>query len=110
MLVSPVVPTDRRAVTARRAQAQAPAPEVTRLRRRFERERQARLDAEAIAEKGLRELYERQQQLEVLEKIATAANETTSIGDALQFAISTVCHYTDGSWGTPTSASGLGPH
>src|SRR5437016_9801251 len=68
--------------------------EVAKLSRRLERERKSRLDAEAIAEKGLRELYEKQQQLQVLEQIAVAANQTASVRDSLQFAINTVCQFT----------------
>src|ERR1700730_7868895 len=70
------------------------ASELAKLSRRLERERKSRLDAEAIAEKGLRELYEKQQQLQMLEKIAVAANQIASIRDALQFAIATVCQFT----------------
>src|SRR5438876_11944875 len=70
------------------------AGEIAKLNRRLERERKTRLAAEEIAEKGLRELYEKQQQLQVLEKIAVTANQTASVRDALQFAITTVCQYT----------------
>jgi signal transduction histidine kinase/CheY-like chemotaxis protein/HPt (histidine-containing phosphotransfer) domain-containing protein len=70
------------------------ADEVAKLSRRLQRERETRLAAEQIAETGLRELYEKQQQLEVLEKIAAAANQTASVVDALQFAIATICQYT----------------
>lgn len=68
--------------------------EAVRLRRRLERERQSRLEAEAVAEKGLRELYDKQQQLQLLEAIAVAANETTSVETALQFAVEQVCRFT----------------
>src|ERR1700738_4042160 len=70
------------------------AGELAKLRRRLERERRSRLEAEAIAEKGLRDLYERQQQLQLLEKIAEAANPSTSLQDALHLAIKTVCEFT----------------
>lgn len=70
------------------------AGELAKLRQRLERERRSRLEAEAIAEKGLRELYERQQQLQLLEKIADAANQSTSLHDALHLAIKTVCEFT----------------
>jgi signal transduction histidine kinase/DNA-binding response OmpR family regulator len=70
------------------------ADEIAKLSRRLQRERKTRLTAEQIAETGLRELYEKQQQLQVLEEIATAANQTASVADALQFAITTVCQYT----------------
>src|SRR5213596_371827 len=77
-----------------RAATQDLAGEVAKLGRRLERERKSRLDAEAIAEKGLRELYERQRQLQVLEKIAVAANQSASVRDTLQFAITTICQFT----------------
>jgi signal transduction histidine kinase/DNA-binding response OmpR family regulator len=70
------------------------ADEIAKLSRRLQRERKTRLAAEQIAETGLRELYEKQQQLQVLEKITAAANQTASVADALQFAIATVCQYT----------------
>jgi diguanylate cyclase (GGDEF)-like protein len=70
------------------------AQELNRLRRRLDRERKARLDAEAIAEKGLRELYDNQQQLRLLERIATAANQTVSLQDICQFALTQVCDFT----------------
>src|SRR6266849_2128531 len=70
------------------------AGKLAKLSRRLGRERKSRLDAEAIAEKGLRELYERQQQLQLLEQIADAANQSASLPDALHFAIKTVCEFT----------------
>src|SRR5213080_637564 len=70
------------------------ADEAAKLSRRLQRERKTRLAAEQIAETGLRELYEKQQQLQVLEKIAAAANQTASVEDALEFAIATICQYT----------------
>src|SRR5262249_30076308 len=70
------------------------ADEVAKLSRRLQRERKTRLTAEQIAENGLRELYEKQQQLQVLEKITAAANQTASVADAFQFAIAPICQYT----------------
>ena len=70
------------------------AAEVARLKRRLERERRSRLEAETIAERGLRELYEKQRQLQLLEAIAVAANESSSVRDALGFALAEVCRYT----------------
>ncbi|WGS03047.1 GGDEF domain-containing protein (plasmid) [Bradyrhizobium sp. ISRA443] len=66
-----------------------------RFERRLQRERAARLEAEAIAERGLRELYEKQRQLELLETIATASNLSTSIEDAFDLAIKEVCRFMD---------------
>ena len=68
--------------------------ETARLRKRCERERNARLAAESIAEEGLRNLYEKQQQLQLLEQIAVAANQSTSVEDALQFALTAICNST----------------
>ena len=64
---------------------------ILRLERRLEREKIARAEAEAIAERGLRELYDKQQHLALLEKIATAANTTSSIDDTLRFAVVEIC-------------------
>lgn len=74
---------------------EACAQELGRLRRRLDRERAARLEAEIIAEKGLRELYDNQQQLKLLERIATAANQALSLPAVLQFALTQVCEFTD---------------
>jgi predicted signal transduction protein with EAL and GGDEF domain len=70
------------------------AAEVARLKRRLERERLARVEAEQIAERGLRELYEKQRQIQLLESIATAANQGSSVRDVLQLAVTTVCQFT----------------
>ena len=67
----------------------------TRLERRLERERKARLAAEAIAEKGMRELYDRQREVLLLQTVTLAANEAASIEDALQVALDEVCAYTE---------------
>ena len=71
------------------------AAELAKLKQRLERERRARLQAEAIAEKGLRDLYEKQRQLELLEAVAVAANQASSIKDAFQFAVTRVCAFTE---------------
>jgi diguanylate cyclase (GGDEF)-like protein len=70
------------------------ADECAKLKRRLERERSSRLEAEAIAEKGLRELYEREQQLRLIARIATAANQSQSVRDVLQYALTQVCEFT----------------
>ncbi|MBV9734725.1 MAG: GGDEF domain-containing protein [Acidisphaera sp.] len=66
---------------------------LRRLERRLERERKARLEAEAIAEKGLRQLYVRQRQVDLVKTIATVANESRSVVDTLRFSIVQVCHF-----------------
>lgn len=60
--------------------------ELERLRRRLARERRARKEAERIAEVTTRALYERQQELLLLEAVATAANEARTLEDALDAA------------------------
>ncbi|MFL9913259.1 putative bifunctional diguanylate cyclase/phosphodiesterase [Paraburkholderia sp. RL17-337-BIB-A] len=70
------------------------AKQLARVQRRLDRERQARFEAEAIAERGLRELYERQQELQLLEAIAGAANQMNSVQEALQFAVTHICQFT----------------
>lgn len=69
------------------------------MNRRLERERATRLEAEAIAEKGLRDLYQRQRQLELLEHIAAAANQPGPVHTVLQFAIEQFCAFADWSLG-----------
>jgi diguanylate cyclase (GGDEF)-like protein len=70
---------------------------ILKLENRLQRERVARLKAEEIAEKGLRDLYERQQQLALLETIATAANQSGSIDDTMRFALGAISQHTG--WG-----------
>jgi PAS domain S-box-containing protein len=72
----------------------APADEVTRLQRRLDRERRARLEAEATAERGLRTLFERQRQLELTQAVATAANEAVGTDAALQITLQLLCEFT----------------
>jgi diguanylate cyclase (GGDEF)-like protein len=72
----------------------APDPEIARLQRRLRRETAAREEAEAIAERGLRDLFQRQQEIGLLESIAVAANEAASVEDAMRRALDAVCRYT----------------
>lgn len=67
---------------------------VAKLTRRLERERHTRLEAERIAEKGLRELYDKQLQLQLLEKVAAAANWSSSLPDTLELVLSLLCQFT----------------
>ena len=75
------------------------AEEVRKLKHRAERDRRARLAAEAIAERGLRELYEKKVQIELLGAIAVAANESTCVDDVLRFALAKICQTTGWSLG-----------
>ena len=65
-----------------------------RLQRRLDRERRARQESENIAERALSELYARQCEVELLERIAVAANEAGTIDKALQAALDLICRHT----------------
>src|SRR5262245_7776249 len=71
----------------------APSSELDTLRRRADRERAARLEAERIAEVGLRQLYEQRENLQLLEAIAVAANSTKSVAEVFEFAASEICRH-----------------
>ncbi|QNM83679.1 GAF domain-containing protein [Sphingomonas sabuli] len=62
-----------------------------RLERQLARERAARFEAEAIAEKGLRDLYESRQRLELLQRITEGANAVSRMRVALDFALGEIC-------------------
>jgi signal transduction histidine kinase len=65
--------------------------EAQKLREQLEAERAARREAERIAAENLRALYDRQDELELLEMVAAASNEATAIEPALGAAIVHVC-------------------
>jgi diguanylate cyclase (GGDEF)-like protein len=75
------------------AAAPSPDAEIARLERRLRREMAARQEAEAIAESGLRDLFQRQQEIKLLESIAVAANEAAGVNDAMHRALELVCRY-----------------
>ena len=70
-----------------------------RAQKRFERERAVRLEVEAIAERGLRDLHERERQQALLEAVARHANGTSSEEDALGFALAEVCGHAGWAFG-----------
>lgn len=72
---------------------------LARAERRVVRERAARLEAEAIAERGLRRLYESQQRLLLLQRITDGANRTTEIEAALRVAVTEICRDMDWAFG-----------
>jgi signal transduction histidine kinase/ActR/RegA family two-component response regulator len=76
-----------------------PANQIARLERRLQRERAARLAAEAIAEQGMRDLYHQQQRTALVETIATAANLSDSPDAAFRFALEAICEFTGWSVG-----------
>ncbi len=71
-----------------------PIVDVERLKKRLDRERKARAEAEHIAENGLRSLYAKQQEIELLQDISSASNEAKSLTEALSFAIERICRHT----------------
>jgi signal transduction histidine kinase len=68
--------------------------DVERLEQRLEREREARAQAERIAESATRVLYDRQRELELLQTVASAANSSETGDMALQAAVDSVCAHT----------------
>ena len=68
---------------------------VEGLERRLQAEREARLEAEQIAERATREGYQRERELAMLEIVASAANRASSVQDALQVALDSVCEHVD---------------
>jgi diguanylate cyclase (GGDEF)-like protein len=66
------------------------------LELRLRRERLARREVEEIAERATRALYDKQQELVLLEAVVSASNESSSEQDALQGAVDAVCAHT--SW------------
>ena len=83
--------------------------EVARLERRLKRETNARLQAESLAERGLRDLYQRQQQIGLLETIAVAANEAVQVDDAMRKALVAICRFTDWPVGHAWMVTGAEP-
>ena len=65
--------------------------EVAALREELEAERHARREAERIAEENARALYDRQDELELLEMVAEASNDASAIEPALGAAIVYIC-------------------
>jgi len=67
--------------------------ENTDLRRDIERERRIRHEAEAIAEQGLRELYNRQRELEFLSHVTSMANQAGSAREVLANALEYIARF-----------------
>jgi hypothetical protein len=66
---------------------------LERLNRRLERERRARRLAEAVAERGLRDLFVWQQEIQLLETIAQAANSAGSLAETMPQALQQICQF-----------------
>ena len=65
--------------------------QISRLNRRLERERTARMEAEAIAEVGLRNLFVAQSRVTLLNTVAIIANQMACPQEAFAAAIEAVC-------------------
>ena len=65
--------------------------DAARLLKRLDRERRARVEAEAISERVTLTLYRERTELELLQAITTSANQARNIQDALQTALDEVC-------------------
>ena len=68
--------------------------EIESLRKRLHRERMARAQSELIAEKSIRELYDRDRELDLLRAVAIASNQAIGYADALQTTLDQVCAHT----------------
>src|SRR5919198_746100 len=68
--------------------------ELARLKKRLDREQRARAESEAIAEKALSELYTKKKEIELLQAITVAANEASTVEDAMRIALDRVCAHT----------------
>jgi len=71
------------------------AENIARLKRQLERERQARLDAEAISERSLRELYKQKEEANLVARIASLANEGLEIESVFQHALDAICQHAE---------------
>ena len=80
------------------AGALPPSPEsrLEVIERRLRRERLARREVEEIAERTTRALYDKQQELILLEAVVSASNESSTLEDALRAAVDAVGAHT--SW------------
>ena len=64
------------------------------VEKRLQRERLARREVEEIAERATRALYDKQQELVLLEAVVLASNESATVEGALQGAVDAVCAHT----------------
>lgn len=69
--------------------------QLRRVERALRRERKARSEAEEIAERGLRDLYLSQQRIELLQRVATIANQAGSMREAFIATIQQLCEFTE---------------
>lgn len=82
---------------------------VLKLENRLQRERSARLQAEAVAEQHMRELYDKSRALQLLETIAAAANEKRAVEQTLRFTVEAVCRHAGWQFGNVFTLAPDGP-
>ena len=82
------------------------AATVERLERLVQREREGRLQAEAIAERGLRELYESQVRLALLQRITDCANRSNNFSEAIGEVLKEICEHMNWAFGTAYRVEG----
>ncbi|MFL5869196.1 MAG: putative bifunctional diguanylate cyclase/phosphodiesterase [Thermoleophilaceae bacterium] len=70
------------------------AERARQIERRLQRERLARHEAEQIAERTTRALYDRQRELRLLEAVVSVSNEGSSLDEVLQGVVDVVCDHT----------------
>ncbi|WP_076862232.1 response regulator [Bradyrhizobium mercantei] len=68
--------------------------QLARLKKWLDREQRARAESEAIAEKALSELYTKKKEIELLQLITVAANEASTVEQAMRTALDGVCAHT----------------
>jgi diguanylate cyclase (GGDEF)-like protein/PAS domain S-box-containing protein len=67
------------------------AEELAQLVKRLDRHRRARVATDAISEHATGELYDQQHHIRLLQAVAVAANESSSLDDALLSAVDQAC-------------------
>lgn len=67
---------------------------IQQLTLELEQERQARRDAEMTTERVVKEFLQKQRQIELLQRVTAAANESVSFQHALRSAVQYICNYT----------------
>src|SRR2546423_14638925 len=65
--------------------------ELAMLVRRRDRQRRARLAADAMSEQASGALYDKQRHLRLLQAVGVACNESRSLNEALQAAVDQMC-------------------
>lgn len=85
---------------------------IRQLEQRVERERQARLEAEAVAKQSTADLYKKHQELKLLQTVASASNEAMNVEQAFHTVLDLICthmHWPVGHIYIPTRTGNLCP-